>query len=112
MGTVLESSICDKAGGSPASSYLISTSPICFSSLRLFDTLKRQHGQQKGRSKEEGGNQTKIPESNIQCFLNVRPESDRRVQGAFTLIDANRDGFICGEDLIDIYASLGKYLCD
>jgi len=29
---------------------------------------------------------------------------------AFTLIDANRDGFICGEDLIDIYASLGRDL--
>merc|ERR1712096_272905 len=31
---------------------------------------------------------------------------------AFTLIDANRDGFICGEDLQDIYSSLGRDLKD
>jgi len=63
----------------------------------------------KSKKKEggEGGTKQRSQRATSNVFSMFDQSQIAEFKEAFTLIDANRDGFICGEDLQDIYSSLG-----
>jgi len=68
----------------------------------------------KSKKKEggEGGTKQRSQRATSNVFSMFDQSQIAEFKEAFTLIDANRDGFICGEDLQDIYSSLGRDLKD
>merc|ERR1712228_864600 len=59
---------------------------------------------------ENGGGKQRSQRATSNVFSMFDQSQIAEFKEAFTLIDANRDGFICGEDLQDIYSSLGRDL--
>jgi len=66
----------------------------------------------KSKKKENGGGKQRSQRATSNVFSMFDQSQIAEFKEAFTLIDANRDGFICGEDLQDIYSSLGRDLKD
>jgi len=60
------------------------------------------------KTKKKEGTKQRSQRATSNVFSMFDQNQIAEFKEAFTLIDSNRDGFICGEDLKDIYASLGK----
>jgi len=67
-------------------------------------------GKTKQKKKEGGEGKQRSQRATSNVFSMFDQSQIAEFKEAFTLIDANRDGFICGEDLQDIYSSLGRDL--
>uniref|UniRef100_A0A8C5U1R9 EF-hand domain-containing protein n=1 Tax=Malurus cyaneus samueli TaxID=2593467 RepID=A0A8C5U1R9_9PASS len=59
--------------------------------------------------RQEGGLGLRPQRATSNVFAMFEPVADPGVQGAFNMIDQNRDGFIDKEDLHDMLASLGEH---
>jgi len=62
------------------------------------------------KTKKKEGTKQRSQRATSNVFSMFDQNQIAEFKEAFTLIDSNRDGFICGEDLKDIYASLGRDL--